>query len=94
MKVDPRATLQFRQEQVKGQIVAALDLLEGTCYQSPSQDGYHLTRHVKGKTLNRYVRKRLVARVQAMVQNRARVEELLTQLSEVNWRLLQLPPED
>jgi hypothetical protein len=94
MQVDPRATLQFRQEQLKGQIMAALDLLEGTCYQSPSQAGYHLTRHVQGKTLNRYVRNRLVARVQAMVQNRARVEQLLTQLAEVNWQLLQLPPED
>ncbi len=95
MQADPRATLQFRQEQIKRQIVAALDLLlEGTCYHSPSQYGYQLTRHVQGKTLNRYVRKRLVARVQAMVQNRARVEALLTQLSEVNWRLLQLPPQE
>lgn len=94
MKSDPRATLQFRQEQIKRQIVAALDLLEGTCYRSPSQGGHQLTRSVQGKTLNRYVRKRLVAQVQAMVRNRARVGELLSQLSEVNWRLLQLPPED
>ena len=94
MKVDPRATLQFRQEQIQRQIMAALNLLEGTCYRSPSQGGYQLTRSFKGKTLNHYVRKRLVPQVQAMVRNRMRVGQLLTELSEVNWRLLQLPPED
>lgn len=94
MKLDSRATLELRQEQVKRQIVAALHLLEGTCYHSPSQYGYHLTRSVNGKTLNRYVPKNLVPQVQAMVENRARVEQLLTELSELNWRLLRLAAED
>lgn len=94
MKLDPRQTLQFRQEELKRQITAALDLLEGFVYKSPSQRGYHLTRSVAGRTRTKHVRKRLVPQVRAMVQNRRRVQVLLAQLSAVNWRLLHLPPED
>jgi len=94
MKLDSRPVLEFRQEQIKGQITAALALLEGQLCKSPSQRGHQLRRKAGGRTLARYVRKRLVPRVKAMIQNRRRLNQLLSQLSEVNWRLLQLPPEE
>ena len=94
MKLDSRPVLEFRQEQIKGQITAALAQLEGQLCKSPSQRGYQLRRKAGGRTLAKYVRKRLVHQVEAMIQNRRRIDQLLSQLSEVNWLLLQLPPED
>ena len=45
------------------------------------------------KTVTKYVRKELVPRVRAMTRNHLKVRLLLQRLSEVNWRILQLPPE-
>lgn len=86
--------LRFRKEQLKQQILLSLDLLQGSLHKNPSQSGYHLT--TKGpdqKTRTKYVRKELVPLVQAMTANHLKVRKLLQRLSEVNWRLLQLPPD-
>jgi hypothetical protein len=86
-----RQNLSFRKEQLLRQIAAALDLLQGSLHQNPSQRGYHLTVKVKQKTVTRYVRKELVPLVRAMTANHLKVRQLLVRLSEVNWRLLQEP---
>ena len=44
MKLDSRPVLEFRQEQIKGQITAALAQLEGQLCKSSSQRGYQLRR--------------------------------------------------
>ena len=90
---DKRDTLLFRQQQLHRQINAALDLLQGSLHQNPSQRGFHLTAKVEQKTVTKYVRKELVPRVRAMTRNHLKLRKLLVRLSEVNWRLLQLPPD-
>lgn len=93
MKLKPweaRELLQYRQEHLKEEIVAALDLLEGYVYRSPSQRGYHFKYHLAGRQITKHVRKRLLPQVQGMVQNHRRVQQLLRQLSLLNWRLLNL----
>ena len=94
MNTRAREVLQFRREQLQRQINTALDLLQGSLHKNPSQRGYHLTTKVEQKTVTKYVRKELVARVRAMTRNHLKVRRLLSRLSEVNWRLLQLPPDD
>jgi hypothetical protein len=89
----PKA-LRFRKDQLIRQINAALDLLQGSLHKNPSQRGYHLTYKTEQKTRTRYVRQERVARVRAMTRNHLKVRRLLGRLSDVNWRLLQLPPED
>ena len=91
MKKDPRLALSFRQEQLQHQITAALHLLQGSLHKNPSQRGFHLTIKVNQKTVTKYVRKELAPQVRAMTQNHLKVRKLLTRLSDVNWRLLQLP---
>lgn len=91
MKKDARLALSSRQEQLQHQITAALHLLQGSLHKNPSQRGYHLTLKVNQKTVTKYVRKELVPTVRAMTQNHLKVRKLLTRLSDVNWRLLQLP---
>lgn len=86
--------LQFRKEQLQRQITEALELLQGSLHQNPSQRGYHLTLKVDQKTVTKYVRKELVPLVRAMTRNHLKVRKLLQRLSEANWRLLQLPPPD
>jgi hypothetical protein len=86
--------LEFRQQQLKRQVQDALDLLQGSLHQNPSQRGYHLTTKVNQKTVTKYVRKELVPLVRAMTRNHFKVRKLLQRLSEANWRLLQLPPPD
>ena len=86
--------LEFRRDQLKRQIHAALDLLQGSLHQNPSQRGYHLTTKVDQKTLTKYVRRELVPRVREMTANHLKVRKLLQRLSEANWWLLQLPPPD
>lgn len=86
-------TLRFRREQLVRQIHQALDLLQGSLHKNPSQRGYHLTTKLERKTLTKYVRKDLVPQVRRMTQNHRRVRQLLIRLSDVNWRLLQWPPE-
>ena len=89
-----REITEFRQEQLKRQIHDSLDLLQGSLHKNPSQRGYHLTTKVDQKTVTKYVRKELVPQVRAMTRNHLKVRRLLSRLSEVNWRLLQLPPDD
>jgi hypothetical protein len=89
------AVLRFRQEQLKRQIQAALDLLQGSLHKNPSQRGYHLTTKVNQKTVTKYVRRDLVPQVRAMTRNHLKIRKLLQRLSQTNWRLLQLssPPD-
>jgi hypothetical protein len=87
-------TLRFRQEQLQRQIHEALDLLQGSLHKNPSQRGYHLTTKVNQKTVTKYVRQDLVPRVRAMTQNHRKLRQLLQRLSDTNWRLLQLPPQN
>jgi len=89
-----RENLQFRKDQLCRQIIGALDLLQGSLHKTPSQRGYHLTTKADQKTRTLYVRKDLVPRVRAMTKNHLKVRQLLVRLSDVNWRMLQLPPED
>ena len=89
-----REALEFRQEQLKRQIHAALDLLQGSLHKNPSQRGYHLTTKVRQRTVTKYVRQELVPQVRLMTQNHLKLRQLLPRLSEANWRLLQLPPPD
>ena len=89
-----RETLEFRQEQLKRQVQDALGLLQGSLHKNPSQRGYHLTTKVEQKTVTKYVRPELVPRVRAMTANHLKVRQLLRRLSQTNWRLLQLPPDD
>lgn len=87
-------TLRFRQEQLQRQIHKALDLLQGSLHKNPSQRGYHLTTKVNQKTVTKYVRQELVPQVRAMTQNHRKLRRLLQRLSDTNWRLLQLPPQN
>ena len=89
-----RQVLQFRREQLQRQINDALELLQGSLHQNPSQRGYHLTTKVQQKTVTKYVRQELVPQVRAMTRNHLKVRKLLQRLSEANWRLLQLPPQE
>lgn len=89
-----RQTLQLRQDQIRRQVQQALDLLQGSLHKNPSQRGYHLTLKVKEKTVTKYVRLELVPLVRAMTANHLKVRRLLVRLSDTNWRLLQLPPDD
>jgi hypothetical protein len=86
--------LQFRKQQLQRQIQQTLDLLQGSLHKNPSQRGYHLTTKVDQKTVTKYVRRELVPRVRAMTANHLKVRKLLQRLSQANWRLLQLPPDD
>jgi len=89
-----RETLLFRRDQLCRQIRDALDLLQGSLHKNPSQRGFHLTFKTDRKTHTKYVRKDRVPRVRAMTRNHLKARRLLARLSDVNWRLLQLPPED
>jgi hypothetical protein len=89
-----RSLLEFRQEQLRNQVNHALDLVQGSLHKNPGRRGYRLTTKVKQRTLTRYVRKRLVPRVRVMTDNHRKVRQLLVLLSEINWQLLQLPPQD
>jgi hypothetical protein len=89
-----RETLLFRRDQIKRQIASILDLLlQGSLHLNPSQRGFHLTTKVQQKTRTKYVRKELAPQVRAMTHNHLKMRQLLGRLSDVNWRLLQLPPE-
>ena len=90
----PAELLRFRKEQLQRQINEALELLQGSLHKNPSQRGYHLTVKVDQKTVTQYVRKALVPQVRAMTAKHLKIRKLLQRLSETNWRLLQLPPED
>ena len=90
----PANRLEFRKAQLHRQIQSALNLLQGSLHQNPSQRGYHLTTKVNQKTVTKYVRQELVPRVRLMTANHLKVRKLLQRLSATHWRLLQLPPPD
>ena len=91
----PRDSLLFRRDQIKRQIAQLLDaLLQGSLHKTPSQRGFHLTTKLDQTTRTKYVRKDLVPQVRAMARNHLKVRSLLARLSDANWRLLQLPPEN
>ena len=78
----------------RGTLHHCLDLLQGSLHKNPSQRGYHLTTKVQQKTVTQYVRQELVPKVRAMTAHHLKVRKLLGRLSQTNWRLLQLPPDD
>lgn len=88
-----REALQLRKDLLLRQVQVRLELLQGSLHKTPSQRGYHLTTKIAQKTATRYVRQELVPRVREMTRNHLQVRKLLQRLSDVNWRLLQLPPD-
>ena len=88
-----REALRLRQELLLRQIQVRLELLQGSLHKNPSQRGYHLTTKVARKTVTKYVRLELVPKVRAMTRNHLQLRKLLQRLSDVNWRLLLLPPD-
>jgi hypothetical protein len=89
-----RQLLEKRQALLKQQIAASLDVLIGSVGRSPSMRGHNLTTKLAGKTVTRYLRKDLVPQARAMSQRYRKLWRLLTQLSQVNWQLLQLQDRD
>ena len=86
--------LRKRQAMLKEQIRNNLDLLMGTVVRSPAMMYHSLTTKVEGKTVTRYVRKGLVAKVKKMTDRHKRVRVLIQKLSKVNWELLKLESKD
>lgn len=82
--------LRKRQAMLKEQLCNNLDLLMGTVVRSPAMMYHSLTTKVEGKTVTRYVRKGLVAKVKKMTDRHKRVRVLIQKLSKVNWELLKL----
>jgi hypothetical protein len=83
-----------RQAMLKEQIRNNLDLLMGTVVRSPAMMYHSLTTKVEGKTVTRYVRKGLVAKVKKMTGRHKNVRILIQKLSKVNWELLKLESKD
>ncbi len=82
--------LRKRRAMLKEQIRNNLDLLIGTVVRSPAMMYHSLTTKVEGKTVTRYVRKALVAKVKKMTDRHKRVRVLINKLSKINWELLKL----
>ena len=82
--------LRKQQTMLKEQICNNLDLLLGTVVRSPAMMYHSLTTKVDGKTVTRYVRKGLVAKVKKMTERHKKVRTLIQKLSKVNWELLKL----
>lgn len=80
--------LREHQRLLKQQICENLDLLIGSVVRSPAMMYHGLTAKVAGKTVTRYIRKGLVARVKIMTERHQKVRTLIQQLSKVNWELL------
>jgi hypothetical protein len=85
--------LKEHQRLLKEQITENLDLLIGSVVRSPAMMYHGLTTKIAGKTVTRYVRKGLVAKVKIMTQRHKKVRALIQQLSKVNWELLKLESE-
>jgi len=86
--------LRKRQVMLKEQISNNLDLLMGTVVRSPAMMYHSLTTKVDRKTVTRYVRKGLVAKVKKMTERHKNVRMLIQKLSKVNWELLKLESKD
>jgi len=80
--------LREHQRLLKQQICENLDLLIGSVVRSPAMMYHGLTTKVAGKTVTRYIRKGLVAKVKIMTERHQKVRTLIQQLSKVNWELL------
>jgi hypothetical protein len=80
--------LREHQRLLKQQICGNLDLLMGSVVRSPAMMYHGLTTKVAGKTVTRYIRKGLVAKVKIMTERHQKVRTLIQQLSKVNWELL------
>ena len=86
--------LKKQRAMLKEQIGKNLDLLVGSVVRSPAMMYHSLTAKVEGKTVTRYVRKGLVAKVKKMTDRHKRVRTLIQKLSNVNWELLKLQSKD
>ena len=82
--------LKKQQASLKEQVCENLDLLMGSVVRSPAMMYHSLTTKVEGKTVTRYVRKGLVAKVKKMANRHKQVRLLIQKLSRVNWELLKL----
>jgi hypothetical protein len=82
--------LKKRQELIKKEIIANLDLLIGTVAKSPTMTGYNLTTKINQKTVTRYVRKCIAPVAKEMTKRHKKVRSLIQKLSHVNWELLKL----
>ncbi len=82
--------LKKRQNELKKEITENLDLLTGTINRSPAMMSYGLTTKIDGETVSRYVRKGLVPVVKQMTGRHKRVNEMIKELSNINWELLML----
>jgi hypothetical protein len=84
-------SLQQRQQIIKEDIAAHLDLLIGSVTtKGPQRTGHNLTAKVQGKTRSRHIPKGLAPRVREMTQRHNKVRALIRKLSDVNWKLLRL----
>lgn len=84
-------TLQRRQQLIKEDIAANLDLLIGSVTtKGPKRTGHNLTGKVEGKTRSRHIPKGLAPRVREMTKRHNKVRALIRKLSDVNWELLKL----
>jgi len=81
--------MEKRRDALKARIMGNLDLLIGTVNRTPAQSGWYLTAKVEGTSVTRYVRASIRKEAKAMTRRHVRVRELLRQLSEVNWKVLQ-----
>ena len=81
-------SLKKRQEHLKHEITANLDLLIGTVAKSPTMSGHNLTTKVDNKTVTVYVRKAIAPQAKEMTLRHKKVRSLLQRLSRVNWELL------
>ena len=79
-----------RQQHLKNEIAANLDLLVGTVAKSPTMSGYNLTTKVDKKTVTVYVRKSIAPQAKEMTKCHKKVRALIQKLSKVNWELLKL----
>jgi hypothetical protein len=82
--------LKKQQKIIKEQIYNNLDLIVGSVVRSPAMMYHSLTTKVDGKTVTRYVRKGLVAKLKKMTDRHKKVRSLIQKLSKVNWELLKL----
>ena len=82
--------LKIRQRRLKKEVSGKLDLLIGHIRQSPAMKSPTMTFKVHGKTVTRSVRKHLLDRAREMTANHLEVRELIKELAEVNWELLNL----
>lgn len=80
--------LRQKQERLKREIINNLDFVIGSVTTQGIRGGFNLTTGEKGKTRTKYIRRALLQDVRAMIERHRQLKELLKELSEVNWALL------